>query len=85
MSKQATKPEKAPPTLAQLDAAIKRQTSAMAKAKPESDLYVAARKAKDKPEMDAHREGRQAHERAEATRREARKLRAKLYPKAPKV
>jgi hypothetical protein len=83
MSK-ATTAEKAP-TLKQLDAEIKRAAAEMAKAKPESDLYVKARKAKDKPAMDKHREGRQAHERAEAKRRELRKQRAKLYPNAPKL
>jgi len=83
MSK-ATTAEKAP-SLKQLDGAIKRAGAEMAKAKPESDLYVKARKAKDKTAMDKHRAGRQAHERAEAKRREARKQRASLYPEAPKL
>lgn len=77
--------EKAPPTLKQLDAAIKTAAAEMAKHGAENKLYVAARKARDKAAMDAHREGRQASERAEANRRELRKQRAQLYPKAPKL
>jgi len=78
MSKQASGGK--PPTLKQLDAAIKRATAEMAKHKPESNAYVAARSTKDKPLMDKHREGRQAHERAEAKRRGLRKQRAALFP-----
>ena len=54
MSKQATSAEKAP-SLKQLDAAIKRAAAEMAKAKPESNLYVKARQATDKAAMDKHR------------------------------
>jgi hypothetical protein len=81
MSKRASSNGKAP-TLKGLDAAIKRATGEMAKHKPESNAYVAARSAKDKGEMDKHREGRRAHERAEAKRRELRKQRAQLFPDA---
>ena len=56
MSKQGTKAEKQP-SLEQFDRAIKRARAAKAKAKPESDLYVKARKAKDKAGMDATARG----------------------------
>ena len=81
MSKRASSNGKAP-TLKGLDAAIKRATGEMAKHKPESNAYVAARSAKDEAAMDKHREGRRAHERAEAKRRELRKQRAQLFPDA---
>ncbi len=68
-------------TLKQLDAAIKRATAEMAKHKPESNAYVAARSTKNKAAMDKHREGRRAHERAEAKRRELRKQRAPAFPR----
>jgi hypothetical protein len=80
MSKRASA-EKAP-TLKQLDAAIKRATTEMAKHRPESKAYVAARSAKDKAAMDRHREGRRARERAEAKRHDLRKERAVLFPDA---
>lgn len=62
-----------------------REVSDRRNTKPETDLYVKARKAKDKAAMDKHREGRRAHEKAEAKRRELRKQRAALYPEAPKL